>query len=87
MKAAAAIAALSVLIVFPGEVEQCHPQNNVLPACNNGGRCTTPNVTAPTSGKTSGVRERSLRTSEKSQHVGCAWRYRDAGICPILLHL
>lgn len=59
---------LSVLIVFPGEVEQCHPQNNVLPACNNGGRCTTPNVTAPTSGKTSGVRERTLRTSERKPH-------------------
>lgn len=60
MKAAAAMAALSMLIAFQAEAEQDHRQNNVLPACNNDGRCTT--------GTTSDVRERTIRTSERKPH-------------------
>ena len=45
----AALAALSVLIALPAEAGQRHRQNNVSPSCDNDGRCTTLNVTAPTS--------------------------------------
>jgi hypothetical protein len=44
-----AIAALSVLIALPAEAGQRHRQSNVSPSCDNDGRCTTLNVTAPTS--------------------------------------
>jgi len=49
----AALAALTVLIAFPAEAGQRHQQNNVLPSCDNDGRCTTLNVTASASSKTS----------------------------------
>ena len=48
----AALAALSVLIALPAEAGQRHRQNNVSPSCDNDGRCTTLNVTAPTSKST-----------------------------------
>jgi hypothetical protein len=48
----AAIAALSVLIVFSAEAGQLHQQNNVSPSCDNDGHCAT-NVTASTSSKPS----------------------------------
>jgi hypothetical protein len=44
-----AIAALSVLIALPAEAGQRHRQSNGSPSCDNDGRCTTLNVTAPTS--------------------------------------
>jgi hypothetical protein len=53
----AALAALSVLIALPAEAGQRHRQNNVSPSCDNDGRCTTLNVTAPTSSH--------VRTSER----------------------
>jgi hypothetical protein len=43
----AALVALSVLIALPAKAGA--PQNNVSPACDNDGRCTTLKVTAPTS--------------------------------------
>jgi hypothetical protein len=57
----AALAALSVLIALPAEAGQPHRQNNVLPSCNNDGRCTTLDVTAPTSSR--------MRTSERKPRL------------------
>jgi hypothetical protein len=45
----AALAALCVLIALPAEAAQSHRQNNVSPSCDNDGRCTTLNATAPKS--------------------------------------
>ena len=56
----AALAALSVLIALPAEAGQRHRQNNVSPFCDNDGRCTALNVTAPTSSH--------IRTSERKLH-------------------
>jgi len=53
----AALAALTVLIAFPAEAGQRYRQNIVSPTCDNDGRCSTLNVTAPTSSHT--------RTSER----------------------
>jgi hypothetical protein len=58
----AALVALSVLIALPAEAA-VHRQNNVLPSCNNDGRCTTLNVTPPTS-SIAHLRSRHIRTSE-----------------------
>jgi len=60
----AVLAVLSVLIALPAEAGQRHRQNNVSPSCNNEGRCTTLNVTAPTSSKAPSLR----RTSERKTH-------------------
>jgi hypothetical protein len=45
----AVLAALSVLIALPAEAGQRHRQNDVSPTCDNDGRCSTLNATAPTS--------------------------------------
>ena len=60
----AVLAVLSVLIALPAEAGQRHRQNNVSPSCNNEGRCTTLDVTAPTSSKAPSLR----RTSERKTH-------------------
>ena len=54
----AALAALTVLIALPAEAGQRYQQNNVSPSCDNDGHCTTLNVTASTSSKTSVRRPR-----------------------------
>jgi hypothetical protein len=59
------LVAVSVLIALPAEA---HRQNNVLPICNNDGRCTTLSVTAPTSSRASSLRERRTGTSERKTH-------------------
>ena len=56
----AVLATLSVLIALPAEAGQRHRQNSVSPTCDNDGRCSTLNVTAPTSSHT--------RTSERKPH-------------------
>jgi hypothetical protein len=56
----AALAALSVLIAFSAEAGQHQRQNNVSPSCDNDARCTTLNVTAPTSSP--------MRRSERKPH-------------------
>jgi hypothetical protein len=62
----AALAALSVLIALPAEAGQRHRQNNVSPSCDNDGRCTTLNVTAPTSGKIASLRGRHIGTAGRN---------------------
>jgi hypothetical protein len=64
----AALAVLSVLIAFPAEAGQRHRQNKVSPSCDNDGRCTTLNVTAPLSSKTPSLRGGHIRTSERNPH-------------------
>ena len=64
----AALAALSVLIALPAEAGQRHRQINVSPSCDNDGRCTTSNVTAPTSNKAPSLRGRYIGTSERKPH-------------------
>jgi len=64
----AALAVLSVLIAFPAEAGQRHRQNKVSPSCDNDGRCTTLNVTAPVSSKTPSLRGGHIRTSERNPH-------------------
>jgi hypothetical protein len=56
----AALATLSVLIALPAEAGQRHRQDNVLPSCDNDGRCATLSATAPTSGHS--------RSSERKPH-------------------
>jgi hypothetical protein len=62
----AALVTLSVLIAFPAGAGQPHQQNNVLPSCDNDGRCSTVSVTASTSSKSAILRVR--HTSEPNQH-------------------
>jgi len=64
----AALAVLSALIAFPAEAGQRHRQNKVSPSCDNDGRCTTLNVTAPVSSKTPSLRGGHIRTSERNPH-------------------
>ena len=64
----AALAVLSVLIALPAEAGQRHRQSNGSPSCNNDGRCTTLNVTAPTPGITPSSRARHTTTSERQPH-------------------
>src|SRR5262245_37671806 len=59
----AARAALGVLIALPVEAGQHHRQNSVSLSCDNDGRCTTFNVSAPTSSL-----HRRIRTSERKPH-------------------
>ena len=61
----AALAAVSVLIALPAEAGQRHRQNIVSPSCDNGARCTTLNVAAPTSNKAPSLRGRHIGTSER----------------------
>src|SRR5215475_13221981 len=61
----AALVALSVLIALPAKAGA--PQNNVSPACDNDGRCTTLNVTAPTSIKQPNLHGQ-IGTSERKPH-------------------
>ena len=56
----AVLATLSVLVALPAEAGQRPRQNSVSPTCDNDGRCSTLNVTAPTSSHT--------RTSERKPH-------------------
>src|SRR5690349_1111396 len=56
----AVLATFSVLNVLPAEDGQRHRQYSVSPTCDNDGRCSTLNVTAPTSSHT--------RTSERKPH-------------------
>jgi hypothetical protein len=53
---------------FRQKLDQRHPQNNVSPSCNNDGRCTTLNVTEPTSSKRPSLPERHILTSERKPH-------------------
>src|SRR5215510_6342194 len=62
----AALAAVSVLIVFPVEAGQRHQSNNVSPFCYNYGRCTTFSVTAPTSNKAPSLRGRTAHRAVDS---------------------
>ena len=43
-------------------------QNSFSPSCDNDGHCTTFNVTASTSSKTSSLRARHIRASERKPH-------------------
>ena len=61
----AALVALSVLIALPAKAAA--PQNNVSPACDNDGRCTTLKVTAPTSIKQPNLHGQT-GTSERKPH-------------------
>lgn len=61
----AALVALSVLIALPAKAGA--PQNNVSPACDNDGRCTTLKVTAPTSIKRPNLHGQ-IGTSERKPH-------------------
>jgi hypothetical protein len=61
----AALVALSVLIAL--QVEAGERQNNVSPACDNDGRCTTLSVTAPTSNKPPNL-DGQIGTSERKLH-------------------
>jgi hypothetical protein len=47
----APLAALSVFIALSADVDQRVWQKNISSSCDNGGRCTTLSVTAPTSNK------------------------------------
>ena len=61
----AALVALSVLIALPAKAGA--PQNNVSPACDNDGRCTTLNVTASTSIKQPNLHGQ-MGTSKRKPH-------------------
>jgi len=63
----AALVALSVLIALPAEAGE--PQNNVSPACDNDGRCTTVTVTAPTSSKPPRLHGQTGTSERKLHHV------------------
>ena len=64
----AALAALSVLIMFPAQAGQRPQQSNVSLPCDNDGRCTTFNVSAPTSSRTPILRGRHTPTSKRNPH-------------------
>src|SRR5262249_27880 len=64
----AALAALSVLIMFPAQAGQRPQQSNVSLPCDNDGRCTTFNVSAPTSSKRPILRGRHTPTSKRNPH-------------------
>ena len=58
----AVLAALSVLVATPAEAGQTQLQNNVLPSCDNDGRCMTLKASAPASSP--------VRTSDpRARHV------------------